>query len=72
VAAVKDDNTSGARTTVYLFGLSVIGLVAYYVDAELHEVALWQTALGAAIPAGALLLATVRAWPKRKKHDADG
>lgn len=69
---MKDDNTSGARTTVYLFGLSVIGLIAYYVDAEIHEIALWQTALGASIPALALLLATVRAWPKRKGPDADG
>lgn len=68
---MKDENTSGARTTVYMFGLSVIGLVAYYVDAEVQEVALWQTLLGALIPAGALGLATVKAWPKRKKVDKD-
>lgn len=68
---MKDENTSGARTTVYMFGLSVIGLVAYYVDAEVQEVALWQTLLAASIPAGALALATVKAWPKRKKVDKD-
>lgn len=69
---MKDDNTSGARTTVYVFGLSVIGLIAYYVDAEIQEVALWQTLLAASIPAGALALATVKAWPKRRDTDADG
>lgn len=69
---MKDDNTSGPRTTVYVFGLSVIGLVAYYVDAEIQEVALWQTLLAAAIPAGALVMATIKAWPKRKDTDADG
>lgn len=68
---MKDDNTSGARTTVYVFGLSVIGLVAYYVDAEIQEVALWQTLLAAAIPAGALVMATIKAWPKRKDTDAN-
>ncbi len=68
---MKDDNTSGARTTVYIFGLSVIGLVAYYVDAEIQEVTLWQTVLAASIPAAGLGLATVKAWPKRKRTDAD-
>ncbi len=68
---MKDDNTSGARTTVYIFGLSVIALIAYYVDAEIQEVTLWQALLAAAIPAFGLALATVRAWPKRKRTDAD-
>lgn len=64
---MKDDNTSGTRTTVYVFGLSVIAIIAYRVDAELSEVALWQAALAASIPFGALVLATVKAWPKKPK-----
>lgn len=62
---MQDDNTSGKRTTIYVFGMAVIALIAYYVDAEVNEIALWQTLLGAAIPFGALVLATVKAWPKR-------
>lgn len=70
---MKDSNTSGPRTTVYAFGATVIALVAFYVDAELKEIALWQAALAAAIPFGALVMATVRTWPKRTKAtDADG
>jgi hypothetical protein len=66
-----DPNTSGPRTTVYVFGMAVLALVLYYVDAEINEVALWQAVLAAAIPFGALVLATVKAWPKRKGPDAD-
>ena len=70
---MKDDNTSGARTTVYVFGVAVIALVAYYVKAEVQEIALWQALLAAAIPAFGLLMATVKAWPKRRKDtDLDG
>ena len=65
------NNTSGPRTTVYVFGATVLATVAYYVDAEVNEIALWQAMLGAAIPFGALVLATVKAWPKRKGPDAD-
>jgi hypothetical protein len=68
-----NSNTSGPRTTVYAFGASVVALVAYYVKAEAEEIALWQIMLGAAIPFGALVMATVRTWPKRTKDtDADG
>lgn len=66
-----NNNTSAPRTTVYVFGAAVIALVAYYVDAEVNEIALWQTLLAAAIPFGALVLATVKAWPKRKGPDED-
>lgn len=70
---MKDDNTSGARSTVCVFGVAVIALIAYYVDAEIQEVALWQTLLGAAIPVFGLIMATVKAWPKRRKGtDFDG
>lgn len=68
---MKDDNTSGTRTTVYAFGAAVIAIVAYYIDAEMNEVALWQAGLAASIPFGALVLATVKAWPKRKGPDED-
>lgn len=68
---MKDDNTSGPRTTVYVFGAAVIATVAYYVDAEINEIALWQTLLAAAIPFGGLALATAKAWPKRKGPDAN-
>lgn len=66
-----NSNTSGPRTTIYVFGASVLAMVAYYVDAEVNEIALWQAALAAAIPFGALVLATVKAWPKRKGPDED-
>lgn len=69
---MKDDNTSGTRTTVYAFGAAVIAIVAYYIDAEMNEVALWQAGLAASIPFGALVMATVKAWPKRKGPDKDG
>ena len=66
-----NSNTSGPRTTIYVFGASVLAMVAYYVDAEVNEIALWQAALAASIPFGALVLATVKAWPKRKGPDED-
>lgn len=65
------NNTSGPRVVVYLFGASVIALVAYYLKMTVNEIALWQAVLGAAIPFGALVLATVKAWPKRKGPDED-
>jgi len=68
---MKDDNTSAPRTTVYIFGATVLALVMYYIDAEVNEIALWQAALAAAIPFGGLVLATVKAWPKRKEPDQD-
>lgn len=68
---MNDTNTSGPRTTVYIFGAAVLALVLYYVDAEVNEIALWQAALAAAIPFGGLVLATVKAWPKRKGPDQD-
>ena len=68
---MKDDNTSGTRSTVYVFGVAVIALIAYYVDAEIQEIALWQTLLGASIPVFGLIMATVKAWPKRKGPDED-
>ena len=64
---MKDDNTSGARATVYVFGVAVIALVAYYVDAEIQAVALWQALLATAIPVFGLIMATVKAWPKKSK-----
>ena len=69
---MKDDNTSSTRTTVYIFGVAVIALVAYYVEAEIQEIALWQALLAAAIPVFGLIMAAVKAWPKRKDTDADG
>lgn len=72
----KDNsNTSGTRTTVYTFGAAVLAIAAYYVDAESSEIALWQAGLAAAIPLGALVMATIRTWPKKAKSsstDADG
>ena len=62
---------SGPRATVYAFGLTVIALFAFYVNAEAKEIALWQAALGAAIPFGALVLAFVRTLPRRSKGGSD-
>lgn len=53
------------RTVVYGFGAAVIAIAAYYVGAEAREIALWQAGLAAAVPFGALAMATVRTWPKR-------
>lgn len=71
---MQDNNTSGPRVVVYLFGASLIALIAYYLKMTVNEIALWQAVLGASIPFGALILATVKAWPKPPKnggHDAD-
>jgi hypothetical protein len=62
---------SGPRATVYAFGLAIIALAAYYVDAKADEIALWQALLGAAIPFGALAMATMRTWPRRPKGGSD-
>lgn len=62
---------SGPRATVYAFGATLLALIAFYVDAEAREIALWQALLGASIPFGALVLATVKAWPRKPKADPD-
>jgi hypothetical protein len=62
---------SGPRATVYAFGATLLALIAFYVDAEAREIALWQALLGAAIPFGALVLATVKAWPRKSKGGKD-
>ena len=62
---------SGPRATVYAFGATMIALLAFYVDAEAKEIALWQAALGASIPFGALALATVRTWPRKPKGSTE-
>jgi hypothetical protein len=62
---------SGPRATVYAFGATIIALVAFYVDAEAKEIALWQAVLGASVPFGALVLATVKAWPRKPKDESD-
>ena len=58
---------SGPRSSIYIFGITVIALLAFYVDAEAKEIALWQAALGASIPVGALVLAAVKTWPRKAK-----
>jgi hypothetical protein len=62
---------SGPRATVYAFGATLLALIAFYVDAEAREIALWQALLGAAIPFGALVLAMVKSWPRKSKADPD-
>ena len=62
---------SGPRATIYMFGLTVLALFAFYVDAEAKEIALWQALLGASIPFGALVLTTVKTWPRKSKADSD-
>lgn len=69
--STNDNNTSAPRTTVYAFGVAVVALVAYYVKAEAEEIALWQILLGAAIPFGGLVMATVKTWPRRRKVEPD-
>jgi uncharacterized MnhB-related membrane protein len=51
--------------------LTVLALAAFYVDAEAKEIALWEALLGAAIPFGALVLSTVKTWPRKRKRDID-
>lgn len=62
---------SGPRATAYAFGAAMIAIVAFYVKAEAEEIALWQLGLGATIPFGALVLATVKTWPRKSKRDSD-
>lgn len=60
-----NSNESKPRSTIYAFGATILALVAFYVDAEAKEIALWQAALGAAIPFGGLVLSAIKTWPKR-------
>ena len=62
---------SGPRATVYAFGAAVLAIVMFYVDAEVQEIVLWQAGLAAAVPFGALVLATVKAWPRKPKGSDD-
>lgn len=62
---------SGSRATVYAFGASLLAITAFYVDAEAKEIALWQAGLATAIPFGALVMATIRTWPRKSKADKD-
>lgn len=62
---------SGPRATVYAFGAAIIAITAFYADAELKEVVLWESGLAASIPFGALVMATVKTWPRKPKADTD-
>lgn len=66
-----NSNESKPRSTIYAFGATILALVAFYVDAEADEIALWQAALGAAIPFGALVVSAVKTWPKRKANNSE-
>lgn len=65
--STNNSNTSGPRATIYAFGVAALAVFAYYVKAEAEEIALWQVLLGASVPFGALVLTTVKTWPKRSK-----
>jgi len=62
---------SGPRATIYGFGLAVLALFAFYVGAEAKEIALWEALLGASIPFGALVLTTIKTWPRKAPKDDD-
>jgi hypothetical protein len=62
---------SKKRATVYAFGAAVIAIVAYHADASSQAITLWGAGLAAAIPFGALVLATVRTWPRKSKAESD-
>jgi peptidoglycan/LPS O-acetylase OafA/YrhL len=62
---------SGPRATIYALGAAVIAVFAYYVKATAEEIALWTVLLAAAIPFGALVLATIKTWPRKPKAEAD-
>lgn len=62
---------SGNRATVYAFGAAVLAIAAFYVDAETKEIALWQAGLAAGVPFGALVLATVKTWPRKSKPGSE-
>jgi peptidoglycan/LPS O-acetylase OafA/YrhL len=62
---------SGPRATIYALGAAVIAVFAYYVKATAEEIALWTVLLAAAIPFGALALATIKTWPRKPKADSD-
>jgi peptidoglycan/LPS O-acetylase OafA/YrhL len=62
---------SGPRATVYAFGAAVLAIVAYHADASSQAITLWGAGLAAAIPFGALVMATVKTWPRKPKAKSD-
>jgi hypothetical protein len=62
---IINSQKSKKRSTAYAFFAALLALFAFYVDMEAEEIALWQLAIGAAIPFGGLVTATLRTWPKR-------
>lgn len=62
---------SGKRTTAYAFGAAVVALGAYYVKAKPEEIVLWNGLLLAGIPFGALVMATIRTWPRKPKASTE-
>jgi peptidoglycan/LPS O-acetylase OafA/YrhL len=62
---------SGPRATIYALGAALIAVFAYYTGATSEEVALWAALLAATIPFGALVLATVKTWPRKPKAESD-
>jgi hypothetical protein len=62
---------SKKRAIVYALGAALIAVFAYYVKATAEEVALWTLLLTAAIPFAALVMATLRTWPRKPKADSD-
>lgn len=61
---------SGPRAAIYAFGAALIALLAFYVDAEAKEIALWEALLAASIPFGALVMSSVKTWPRKGRKDA--
>lgn len=62
--------TSKTRATAYAFGAAIVALAAYYVGAEVKEVALWEAMLAASIPFIDLVVSTVKTWPGKSNDDA--
>jgi hypothetical protein len=62
---------SKTRATYYAFGLAVLGIVAYKSKMGTEEVSLWTGVLATGIPAAALALASVKAWPRKPRSKGD-
>lgn len=62
---------SGKRASVYAFGAASIAVGAYYFKFEPNEIVLWNGLLLAGIPFVALVLATVKSWPRKPKGGTD-
>lgn len=64
---IEENSKSKPRALTYAFGATIIATLAFYLKWEVNETAVWIAMLGAGVPFGGLVVATVRTWPKRHR-----